>query len=107
MITFLQILTVACAFLGVLTLFMAIGDFHVYRKSLRELEDLQEQGSPAYRIDRAKEEVESNKEETIFTAKVGVGLILWPLGLLFVIYHLFRKDGPMTQYYADFKTLFH
>lgn len=107
MIAFLNILTILCAIAGVITLFLAFGDLHVYSRALRELEDLQEQGVTAFRIKLAKEGVENCKKDTIFTAKLGVGFILWPLGLMYVIYYLFRKDGAMSQYYTAFKTLFH
>lgn len=107
MYVFLNILTILFAIVGVIILFKAIGDFHLYSQSLRVLENLQKQETRQYRIDVAKEVVESHKEDTIFTVKLGVGFILWPLGLMYVIYCLFRKDGPMSQYYTDFKTLFH
>ena len=107
MIVFLNILSILFAILGFIVLLKAIGDFHLYSQSLRVLENLQKKEAKQYRIDVAKEAVESQKEDTIFTVKLGVGFILWPLGLMYVIYYLFRKDGPMSQYYADFKTLFH
>lgn len=107
MIVFLNILTILFAIIGFIVLLKAIGDFHLYCQSLRILENLQKQETRQYRIDVTKEAVESHKEDTIFTAKLGVGLILWPLGLMYVIYYLFRKDGPMSQYYKDLKTLFH
>lgn len=107
MIVFLNILTILFAIIGVIILFKAIGDFHLYSQSLRVLENLQKREATAYSITTAKANTESHKEDTIFTVKLGVGFILWPLGLMYVIYYLFRKDGPMSQYYTDFKTLFH
>lgn len=107
MIVFLYTLTILCTIAGVITLFMAFGDFYLYSRALREFEDLQEHGATVYRIKLAEAGVETCKEDTIFTAKLGAGIILWPLGLMYVIYYLFRRDGSMSQYYKDFKTLFH
>lgn len=88
----------------VLPLIHALAEFSVYRRYLKVLED---PDANSFKKRTAETNIQAQKESTVRSVKLFLGFLFWPIGLPYWLYTLFKKDGAMTRFYQDAKTLFH
>ena len=101
MYIFFSVVTVLTTLLSMVLLLVFITDFSKYREARRGLED-----SMGFRREYHQRRLEESREETLFSAKLFLLVLFWPIGLLYAIYHLFKKDGPAEKFFEDAKSLF-
>lgn len=101
MFIFFSVVTILTTLLSILFLVVLCADFSKYREAKRRLED-----STEYRRENNQRKVDESREETLYSAKLYLLVLFWPVGLLYAVYHLFKKNGPVEKFFEDAKSLF-
>lgn len=101
MFIFFIVVTVLTTLVSILLLVLLFSYFSSYREAKRDLE-----GTTEYRRKYHQQRVDESREDTLFSAKLYLLVLFWPIGLLYAVYHLFKKNGPAEKFYEDAKSLF-
>lgn len=101
MLIFFSVVTILTTLLSILFFLDLCSEFSVYRRRREGLESY-----AGLQREHYQRRLEESREETLYSAKLYLLVLFWPVGLLYAVYHLFKKNGPVEKFFEDAKSLF-